>query len=132
MFDTKRFKEEYNTAKQTLSFCGVNAHHQNGKSDDIIKDVTTGVRKFILHASHCWRNVIYASLWTAIMNKYFNLINSIPTNFSTRNLSQKEKYQSPMILPLYQYSMVPKLKQTWITSILLDPQFMFLKFSPFW
>ena len=32
-----------------------------------------------------------------------------------------------MTLLLYQYSMVPKLNQTWITSILLDPHFMFLK-----
>ena len=37
------------------------------------------------------------------------------------------KYQPPMTLPLYQYYMIPKLKHTWITSILLDTQFMFLK-----
>ena len=35
--------------------------------------------------------------------------------------------QSLMTLPLYQDSPVPKLKQTWITSILLNTQFMFLK-----
>ena len=29
---TKKFKEEYNAATQTLIFCGVNANHQNGKS----------------------------------------------------------------------------------------------------
>ena len=32
-----------------------------------------------------------------------------------------------MTLPLYQYFLVPKLKQTWITSITFDPHFMFFK-----
>ena len=36
-------------------------------------------------------------------------------------------YQPPMTLPFYQYSPVPNLEKTWITSILLDPQLMFLK-----
>ena len=52
LFDTKSFKESIITARQTISFCGVNAHHQNGKAERHIGDVTTGTRTSLLHASH--------------------------------------------------------------------------------
>ena len=42
LFDTNKFKEACNVSKRTLSFCGVNDHHQNGKPENIVKDVTTG------------------------------------------------------------------------------------------
>jgi hypothetical protein len=44
LFDTKVFKASIQSVSQTLSFCGVNAHHQNGKAENHIKDVTTGAR----------------------------------------------------------------------------------------
>ena len=65
-----------NTEKKNLSFCEVNAHHQNGKSENIIKDVTT-----LLHSDHCWPNAIHAFLWLSAIKNYVNLKNSIPTNF---------------------------------------------------
>ena len=33
LFDTKEFEEPIKKAKQTISFCGVNVHHQNGKAE---------------------------------------------------------------------------------------------------
>ena len=32
LFDTNIFKDIVSNAGQTLSFCGVNSHHQNGKA----------------------------------------------------------------------------------------------------
>ena len=52
LFDTKAFKSSISRSGQGLSFCGVNAHHQNGKAENRIKDVTTGARTALLHASH--------------------------------------------------------------------------------
>ena len=51
LFDTQVFKGSVEKANQTLSFCGVNAHHQNGKADNCIKDVTYGALTAILNAS---------------------------------------------------------------------------------
>ena len=81
LFDTKVFKSAIATAKQTLSFCGVNAHHQNGKAENRIKDVTTGARTALLHAAHRWPKAIHASLWPAALKNYTNLRNSLPTRF---------------------------------------------------
>ena len=84
LFDVNNFKEAHDTEKQTLSFCGVNSHHQNGKPENRIKDVTTGSNTPIFHASHHRPNTIHASLWTADIKNYANLRNSIPTNFKPK------------------------------------------------
>jgi hypothetical protein len=52
LFDTKAFKNAINKAGQMVLFCGVNVHHQNGKSESRIKDVTTSGRTALLHAAH--------------------------------------------------------------------------------
>jgi hypothetical protein len=62
LFDMKAFKNSISKVGQTLSFCGVNAHHQNGKAENIIKDVTTGGRTALLHAAHRWPAATDASL----------------------------------------------------------------------
>jgi hypothetical protein len=82
LFDTKSFKAAIVLAKQTLSFCGPNAHHQNGKAENRIKDITTGGRTALLHAAHRWPQAINASLWPAAIKHYTNLRNSIPTKYT--------------------------------------------------
>ena len=37
--------------KQTISYCGVSAHHQNGIAEKRIRDLTKSSRKMVLHAS---------------------------------------------------------------------------------
>jgi hypothetical protein len=81
LFDSKVFKTAIEKANQTLSFCGPNAHHQNGKAENRIKDITTGGRMQLLHASHRWPKAIDASLWPAALKNYTNLRNSMPTRF---------------------------------------------------
>ena len=49
LFDTKAFRD---SIEQSLSFCGPNAHHQNGKAETRIKDITTHARTALLHTAH--------------------------------------------------------------------------------
>ena len=79
LFDTKVLKASVNKAQQTLSFCGVNAHHQNGKAEQRIKDVTEGARTSILHAAHRWLKAVSPLLWSAPLKYYIKLMNSLPT-----------------------------------------------------
>ena len=81
LFDTFKFKAKVATSNHTMSFCGVNAHHQNGKAENRVKDVTIGTMTLLLHVSHRWPNAIHSSLWPAAMKNYINLQNSLPTNF---------------------------------------------------
>ena len=84
MFDTNKFKEACNTEKQTLSFFSINAHNQNGKYEDRIKDVTTVSRTNLLRSDHHWPDAIHASLRTSAIKNYSNLRNSIPNNFKPK------------------------------------------------
>ena len=93
-FDTKNFKEACNTAKQTLSFCGINAHHHNVKYEYRIKDVTTGSRTALLYAVHRWTNSIHTSFSFSGINNYANLRNSITDNYKPKNYHGMNKISS--------------------------------------
>ena len=67
LFDTKDVKASIIKASQTISFCGVNAHHQNRKAENRIKDVTTNAHTSLIHAAHIWPAVIDTSLWPAAL-----------------------------------------------------------------
>ena len=67
LFDTQVFKGSVEKANQTLSFCGVNAHHQNGKAENRIKDVSDGARTALLNISHRWPKAITPALWPATL-----------------------------------------------------------------
>jgi hypothetical protein len=94
LFDTKAFKNAIILAKQTLSFCGPNDHHQNGKAENRIKTVTTGGRTALLHATHQWPKAINASLWPAGIKNYTNFRNSMPTKF-TKGAKRGKKQELP-------------------------------------
>ena len=84
LFDTKAFKQSVRVAGQTLSFCGVNAHHQNGVAERRIRDVTEGARTALLHAAHRWPKAVHASLWPCAIKHYVNLRNSLPRKFTPK------------------------------------------------
>ena len=82
LFDTKLFRDSIEASHQTLSFCGPNAHHQNGKAENRIKDLTTHARTALLHAAHRWPEAVNAHLWPAALKHYTNVRNSMPTEFT--------------------------------------------------
>ena len=65
LFETNIFKDTVSTDAKTLSFCGVNAHHQNGKSENCVKDVTTKACTSLPHTVHQFPEAIHAELWPA-------------------------------------------------------------------
>ena len=48
LYDTKKFKASVNMASQTISFCGVNVHHQNGRTENRIQNLTTNARTALI------------------------------------------------------------------------------------
>ena len=52
LFDSAIFNNNIVRSNQTISFCGVNAHHQNGKAERVIRDCTDGARTSLLHAAY--------------------------------------------------------------------------------
>ena len=81
LFDTIKFKASLQKAHQSITFCGVNAHHQNGKAERRIKDVTEGARTSLNHAAHRWPKAIHPALWPMALKHYVNLRNNIPSTY---------------------------------------------------
>jgi hypothetical protein len=48
---------------QTITFCGVRAHFQNGIAEKRIRDLQERARTMLIHASNKWPKAINASLW---------------------------------------------------------------------
>ena len=111
LFSSKLFRDSIHTAGQTLSFCGVNAHHQNGKAEARIKDVTEGARTALLHASHRWPKAVDVSLWPAALKNYINLRNSLPRDFiPQQKRGQLATYDGSPLSKLSGVSIEPNLR----------------------
>ena len=57
------FIHEVTDCGQTISFCGVGAHHQNGVAENHIERLTRGSRTNLLHAQWRWPEAIGEILW---------------------------------------------------------------------
>ena len=49
---TRLFVDDVRAGHQTITFCGVGAHHQNGVAEQRIRDITKNARTSLLHAAH--------------------------------------------------------------------------------
>ena len=62
-FAENSFREDCVRKMQNLTFCGVGAHHQNGVSERIIKDLTLSSRTLVLHAKSHFPEYITTMFW---------------------------------------------------------------------
>jgi hypothetical protein len=62
IFDSKAFVEEVRRCGQSISYCAVNAHHQNGRAEKKIRDLQELARTMLLHARQRWPAAITTNL----------------------------------------------------------------------
>jgi len=62
-FHDNAFKQACHDAQQQLTFCGVNAHFQNGIAECSIRDLLESARMQLLHARACWPQAVHFALW---------------------------------------------------------------------
>jgi hypothetical protein len=72
------FMDAIKTSNQTISFCGVGAHHQNGIAERRIRDITEAAQTCLLHAQHRWPKAITPNLWPQALKHVVNIRNSLP------------------------------------------------------
>ena len=61
-----------------MTYCGVNAHFQNGRAEKAIRDLQTMARKMILHAKGRWPEAIHLSLWPYALRMAVHVHNNVP------------------------------------------------------
>ena len=62
-FADNKWRKECSSKGQRLTFCGVNAHFQNGVAEHQIRELQGHARTMLIHASKWWPNAIDAHLW---------------------------------------------------------------------
>lgn len=77
-FADKAFIDHVHASHQTISFCGVGAHHQNGVAERRIRDITESARTMLLHAAHRWPKVVLTNLWPQALKHAVNIRNALP------------------------------------------------------
>ena len=101
-FADSMFISEVKTRSQTISFCGVNAHFQNGIAEKKIRDMTEMAHKQLLYAKARWPTTIHLSLWPyAIRNAAHVYNNKV---FSKSEVSPNLKYYHTFGCPLFALS----------------------------
>ena len=82
---------------QSLTFCGINAHWQNGVAERAIRDIKENLRSILFHAIHKWPGAISVFLWPYAMRHAVNLRNHTP--FKHEELSPVERFTLSNIQP---------------------------------
>jgi hypothetical protein len=77
-FVDNAFKNSCSAKGQQLTFCGVNAHFQNGIAKKAIRDLQESVQKQLLHARQCWSAAIHLALWPYAFRSVVHLHNTLP------------------------------------------------------
>ncbi len=85
IFAEAEFVRAVEKASQTISFCGVNAHHMNGHAEKRIRDLQENARARLLHAKRRWQSAMTAHLWpyaVRMANEVHNFAPSIKEGIS--------------------------------------------------
>jgi hypothetical protein len=77
-FAENRFRKAVIERPQTLSFCGVNAHFQNGMAERRIRELQDHALTMLIHASKRWPSAIDPHLWPYALRKANEALNSTP------------------------------------------------------
>ncbi len=77
-FSDSAFKQASHEQHQQLTFCGVNAHYQNGIAKQAIRNLLESARKQLLHACTCWLRAVHFALWPYALRNAALLHNSLP------------------------------------------------------
>jgi hypothetical protein len=78
IFASAEFKEHCTSQGQSLDFCGVGAHHQNGIAEHSIRTVSGLARANLIHLMLHWPTYCKVSLWPLAVNYAIWIYNRIP------------------------------------------------------
>jgi hypothetical protein len=96
-FADNAFVKDVGTAEQSISYCGVNAHHQNGIAERRIRELTERARTAMINAQLRWPGVITTNLWPYAL-RTVNYIHSITPQLGS-TVSPIEKFTGIDVRP---------------------------------
>jgi hypothetical protein len=104
IFDSKAFVEEVRRCGQSISYCAVNAHHQNGRAEKKIRDLQELARTMLLHARQRWPAAITTNLWPYALRMANDVSNLTPILKGQSYVSPLELFSQVEVRPQVKYS----------------------------
>jgi hypothetical protein len=77
-FHDNAFQQACHETRQQLTFCGVNAHFQNGITKQAIQDLSESAWTQLLHAHAHWPEAVHFALWPYALSNAAYLHNNLP------------------------------------------------------
>ena len=109
-FADNAFKDSAQSNNQTISYCGVNAHFQNGIAEKRIRDLQESARTMLIHAKMRWPEAVNVNLWPYALREASIALNDIPDDesmsckserFHGVTVSPQLKHFHPLFCPVY-------------------------------
>ena len=112
IFKANKWMESCRSQSQSLTFAGVNAHHQNGVAERRIRTLQELTRAMLIHANKLWPEAISANLWPYALRMANDYINETPNMqdasrrsslqlFSNSNIQSNVKHAKTFGCPCY-------------------------------
>jgi Reverse transcriptase (RNA-dependent DNA polymerase) len=96
-FAENAFMNHIDQCNQTISFCGVNAHFQNGRAERRIRTLQELARCQLLHAKLRWPTAISTCLWPYAIKNVVDILNDTPNKF--QKVSRTENFAKTEVRP---------------------------------
>ena len=93
-FAERKFRDHVDSRNQTISFCGVGAHFQNGVAERRIRELQESARAMLIHAKTRWPEAVNVHLWPYALRTANDVLNE------TWNLKRK-------VVPLEEFTQTP-------------------------
>ena len=109
-FADNAFKDSVKQMNQSISYCGVNAHFQNGIAEKRIRDLQESARTMLIHAKTRWPEAVNVNLWPYALREAALTMNEVPDDesmscklerFSGVTVSPQLKNFHPLFCPVY-------------------------------
>ena len=102
IFAEAEFLRAVEKANQSISFCGVNAHHMNGHAEKRIRDLQENARAMLLHAKRRWPTAVTANLWPYAIRMANDVHNFAPS--IKDGVSPIERFSQVQVAPRVRHS----------------------------
>ena len=103
-FNDKSFSGDLLKGGQTITFCGVGAHHQNAVVESKIKEICYGGRTILLHAKRKQSTVMSTILWPYAVHAVVERHNILSLDKDGKSPLEKFPGIRDEITPTYYYT----------------------------
>ena len=99
-FAERSFTDDVKQSAQRITFCGVGAHHQNGITENAIKQLTLVSRTLLVHAQSHWPEYISTMFWPFALKAAQDRLNQLNVGLDGKTPDMKFSGVASMSLRL--------------------------------